>query len=125
MALALLALPALGCGVDASTDRSITGANGRFGFTLVDPVEVGEGRVDFVVEVEDLATGKPVDAAEVSARLTMPAMGHTSDPLADETAPGRYELHDALIDMPGAWVLRVRVDDGGDIDEAELSLDVP
>lgn len=115
-----------GCVADTPSEpRTIQGAHGNFAFTLVDPVDVGEGRVDFVVEVDDLATGLPVEAGEMSARLTMPSMGHTSDPLADETAPGRYELRDALIDMPGAWVLRVRVHDGDHIDEAELELDVP
>lgn len=115
-----------GCAVETQREPSVVeGAHGNFTFTLVDPIDVGEGRVDFVVQVEDVATGLPVVAGEVSARLTMPAMGHTSDPLADEIAPGRYELQDALIDMPGAWVLRVRVDDGVHVDEAELPLDVP
>lgn len=110
-------------GIDPDAD--VVGANARFSFTLVEPEALREGRVDFTVSVSDLTDGGPVEGAEMSVRLTMPAMGHTSDPLATEIAPGRYRVPDALLDMPGSWVLRVRVEDDGLVDEAELPIQVP
>lgn len=123
LALLLAACTAPGEGVDIPS--TVTGANGRFAFTLEGPESLQEGSVDLTVRVARIDGGQPVDGADVAVRVTMPAMGHTSDPEAVETASGAYAVDGVLLDMPGAWVVRVRVDDAGDIDEAELPLDVP
>jgi hypothetical protein len=127
--LALLTCALLGAACTAADvaepDGRIVGANARFSFALVAPEPLHEGRIDLAVIVEDADDGTPIDGADVTVRLTMPAMGHTSDPLATETSAGRYAVADALVDMPGAWILRVRVNDGGLVDEAELPIQVP
>lgn len=125
--LVALAASCIGaCSVAEGADTTdVVGANGKFAFTLERPAPLVEGRVDLGVRISRVEDGRPVEGAVVGVRVTMPSMGHTIDPVPMEIEGGAYAMDDVLLDMPGAWVVRVRVEDGEDVDEAELPLDVP
>lgn len=125
-ALAIVATCLTGCSVGERPDATdVVGANGKFVFTLEQPDPLLEGPVDLGVRVARVEDGQPVEGASVMVRVTMPSMGHTVDPLPTEIAGGGYTVEDVVLDMPGAWVVRVRAEDGSDVDEVELPLDVP
>lgn len=108
------------CTVGDPVERGpVVGANGRLTFELLNASPVQEGHVTLRVHVRRADTSLAVEDADVSLQLLMPSMGHETRPDASEMGSGVYHVPDALVDMPGAWVLRVRVA-GEENDEAEL-----
>lgn len=107
---------------DPGESGPVVGAHGRLTFELLNASPVEEGYITLRVKVQRVDTSLMVEDADVSLQLLMPSMGHESRPDASEMGSGVYHVPDALVDMPGAWVLRVRVT-GDESDEAELYFD--
>ena len=109
-----------------SSDGGLLGAHGKARFELVDRGDVAEGANDFELEVVSEATGEPIAGGVITGRQLMPSMGHDRelDAVVDDGG-GTYRVSNVVFDMPGSWVVRLRLDKDGLVDEVELPLDVP
>lgn len=126
---ALLTVVAAGCSVASSPSSSsdtVAGANGHVEVEVQSVGAVREGPNGFRLQLVDAATNAPLLGAQLTARVSMPAMGHESGEAdATEIGGGTYELPSVVFDMPGAWSLRLRVQKDALVDEAEYPVEVP
>lgn len=95
-------------------------------FEIVTPDELGEGSNELQLRVTDGETGAAIDGASITGRQFMPAMGHDRElGYVDEGGSGTYRISDVVFDMPGSWMVRVRLEKGALFDEAELPVEIP
>ena len=102
----------------------VEGAAGMLVFGIEDSAfREGESRFDLVLATR---AGAPVEGASVRVRAIMPSMGHepTWDARVVEEAPGRYAVTELLLDMPGAWEVRLRAESEAAVDDASFVVDV-
>lgn len=113
-----------GAGPQAGTTQP--GTHGLLKLALIPEGSVQEGTNGFRLEVWDAATNSPIAGAKPTARIVMPSMGHETGPQdALEVGGGKYDLTSVVFDMPGAWSVRLRVEKGALVDEAEFQVQVP
>ena len=134
-ALALVALlGAASCMVEGATESGASGRDdvpaaiegdaGLLVFGIEQPsFREGESRFDLVLATR---AGAPVEGASVRVRAIMPSMGHepTWDARVAEVSPGRYSVTELVLDMPGAWEVRLRAESNAGTDDASFVVDV-
>ncbi len=111
--------------VDCSTQTADTfhvglekaGANGAIDFKLmsIDPAPAVRGNNTWVVQIDSMPSGSPVDGASVSATPFMPAHQHGSPitPAVTPTGnPGEYSISPINLWMPGVWQTTLTVTSG-------------
>ena len=102
----------------------VEGDAGILVFGLEQPTfREGDSRFDLVLATR---AGVPVEGATVRVRAIMPSMGHepTWDARVVEEAPGRYAVTELVLDMPGAWEVRLRAESESGTDDASFVVDV-
>jgi hypothetical protein len=101
------------------------GAMGAARFELTPDASPHEGPNTFRVRLWD-AEGAPLSGASLSARVVMPTMGHeASAGDVKDAGGGLYELPSVVLDMPGAWAVRLHLEKGSLTDEAEFDVEIP
>ncbi len=134
-AFALVALlGAASCSGDGATESGtsdagaapaeVRGDAGILVFSFEDAAfREGESRFDLVLATK---AGALVEGASVRVRAIMPSMGHepTWDARVVEEAPGRYAVTELVLDMPGAWEVRLRAESEAGTDDASFVVDV-
>ncbi len=114
------------CGGGAA-HGAIAMAGKRFHANVVpDPPSIAVGAM-FAAEITACdADGNPFDG-EVAIDATMPAHGHgmNTGPEVAKTGPGRFRAEGLMVHMPGAWRIRLQLNDGtlNDSLEAEIRVE--
>ncbi|HWI62592.1 MAG TPA: FixH family protein [Symbiobacteriaceae bacterium] len=72
----------------------------------VEPLKVGENHFAVTVDSKDVKA--------VEAQIVMASMGHGQIVELTQTAPGKFEVDTAALDMEGRWMFRIQVTDGAD-----------
>jgi hypothetical protein len=110
-------------GLDKDGDAQLM----RLELTTSSPEPKYTGNYTWTLSVFDVEEN-PIAGAEVIAEPTMPAHGHGTFPkvtLGDEVEPGRYELVDMDLFMPGLWRISVEVRWGSDsVDTSHFEFDL-
>lgn len=86
-------------------------------YSTPDPTTVGSNELDFSLSVD----GQPLEGAHVGIEVWMPVHGHQGPaPQVEDLGNGQYVAQEVVFTMPGAWELRIFVDDGDARDEFVL-----
>ena len=69
------------------------------------------GNVSLELSISDAITGEAQSGLELKAVPWMPAMGHGTSiqPTISEVSPGKYELRNLVLFMPGTWQIRTEL----------------
>jgi hypothetical protein len=126
----LLLLPVAACGTDhGSTDvvdcSMITGADefvvglqkdgdgAKLDYSMMsaDPAPPQRGDNTWIIRIDDVAAGAPLENATLDVVPFMPAHGHDSPKTVNITAgavPGEYVLSPVNLWMPGVWETTIK-----------------
>ena len=104
---------------------SVPSASGRLRVEVLAPaVPLRRGPQRFVVRVSEVAGGQPVQGLTLGVQPWMTSMGHgiSETPRVTPVGPGRFEVSDLDLFMPGAWELRLSLTGAGVKEEAVVAL---
>jgi hypothetical protein len=95
----------------------VASAAGTFGVKLLDsvPGPPVKGNNSWTIEIDDAASGAPVDGLQVSVTPWMPDHGHGTQPVVVSAVggPGQYGLMPVYLYMSGFWQVQIGIKSTG------------